>query len=27
LNHLIERVKLYNEENFNYEFIDVRIRE
>ena len=27
LNHLIERVKLYNEENFNYEFIDVRIRD
>ena len=27
LNHLIERVKLYNEENFNYEFIDVRIKE
>ena len=26
LNHLIERVKIYNEENFNYEFIDVRIR-
>lgn len=27
LNHLVERVKIYNEENFNYEFIDVRIRE
>ena len=26
LNHLVERVKIYNEENFNYEFIDVRIR-
>jgi len=25
LNHLVERVKIYNEENFNYEFIDVRI--
>ena len=27
LNHLIERVKIYNEENFNYEFIDVRIKD
>ena len=27
LNHLIERIKIYNEENFNYEFIDVRIRD
>ena len=27
LNHLVERVKIYNEENFNYEFIDVRIRD
>ena len=26
LNHLVERVKVYNEENFDYEFIDVRIR-
>ena len=26
LNHLIERVKIYNEENFDYEFIDVPIR-
>ena len=26
LNHLVERVKIYNEENFNYEFIDVRIK-
>jgi len=25
LNHLVERVKIYNEENFDYEFIDVRI--
>ena len=27
LNHLTERVKIYNEENFDYEFIDVRIRD
>ena len=27
LNHLVERVKIYNEENFDYEFIDVPIRE
>ena len=26
LNHLVERVKIYNEENFDYEFIDVRIK-
>jgi|TARA_B100002019_G_scaffold144619_2_gene124690 superfamily II DNA or RNA helicase len=26
LNHLIERVKVYNEESFNYEFIDVNLR-
>ena len=26
LNHLVERVKIYNEENFDYEFIDVPIR-
>ena len=26
LNHLIERVKIYNEESFNYEFIDVNLR-
>ena len=26
LNHLVERIKIYNEENFNYEFIDVRIK-
>jgi hypothetical protein len=23
LNHLIERVKIYNEENFNYEIINI----
>jgi hypothetical protein len=27
LNHLIERVKIYNEENFNYEFIQVNLKE
>ena len=27
LNHLVERVKIYNEENFDYEFIDVPIKE
>ena len=26
LNHLIERVKIYNEESFDYEFIDVNLR-
>ena len=26
LNHLVERIKIYNEENFDYEFIDVRIK-
>jgi superfamily II DNA or RNA helicase len=26
LNHLIERVKIYNEENFNYEIIPVKMR-
>jgi len=25
LNHLIERIKIYNEENFNYEFINVKL--
>jgi superfamily II DNA or RNA helicase len=25
LNHLIERIKVYNEENFNYEFITIKI--
>ena len=27
LNHLIERVKIYNEENFNYEFVQVNLKE
>jgi len=27
LNHLIERVKIYNEEQFNYEFIQVNLKE
>lgn len=27
LNHLIERVKIYNEEDFNYEFIQVNLKE
>jgi superfamily II DNA or RNA helicase len=27
LNHLIERVKIYNEENFNYEFIQINLKE
>ena len=26
LNHLIERVKVYNEEQFDYEIIDVKLR-
>ena len=26
LNHLMERVKVYNEENFNYEIIDVKVK-
>jgi len=26
LNHLLERVKVYNEENFDYEIIDVKLR-
>ena len=26
LNHLVERVKIYNEENFNYEIIDVKVK-
>ena len=25
LNHLIERIKIYNEENFNYKFITVNL--
>ena len=27
LNHLIERVKIYNEENFNYEFVQINLKE
>jgi superfamily II DNA or RNA helicase len=27
LNHLIERIKVYNEENFNYEIINVNLKE
>jgi superfamily II DNA or RNA helicase len=27
LNHLIERVKIYNEENFNYEIIPIKMRQ
>ena len=26
LNHLIERIKIYNEENFNYEIITIQIK-
>ena len=26
LNHLLERIKVYNEENFDYEIIDVKVR-
>ena len=26
LNHLIERIKIYNEENFNYEIITIQLR-
>ena len=26
LNHLIERVKIYNEENFNYEIITIQLK-
>ena len=26
LNHLIERVKIYNEENFNYEFVQINLK-
>lgn len=26
LNHLIERIKIYNEENFNYEIINVNLK-
>ena len=27
LNHFIERIKIYNEENFNYEIITVQLKE
>ena len=27
LNHLIERIKIYNEENFNYEFTQIKLKE
>ena len=27
LNHLIERIKIYNEENFNYDIITIRLKE
>ena len=27
LNHLIERVKIYNEEDFNYEFVQINLKE
>ena len=27
LNHLIERIKIYNEEKFNYEIIQVSLKE
>jgi superfamily II DNA or RNA helicase len=27
LNHLIERIKIYNEEEFNYEFVNIRLKE
>ena len=26
LNHLIERIKIYNDENFNYEIITIQIK-
>lgn len=26
LNHLVERIKIYNEENFNYEIIDIKLK-
>ena len=26
LNHLIERIKIYNEENFNYEIVNINIK-
>ena len=27
LNHLIERIKVYNEENFNYEFNQIKLKQ
>ena len=27
LNHLIERIKIYNEENFNYDIITIQLKE
>ena len=27
LNHLIERIKIYNEEDFDYEIIEVKLRD
>ena len=27
LNHLIERIKIYNEENFNYDLVKVSLKE
>ena len=26
LNHLIERIKIYNEENFNYDIVNIPIK-
>ncbi len=27
LNHLIERIKIYNEENFDYEILEIKIKD
>tara|TARA_B100001173_G_C15860917_1_gene492929 strand:- start:465 stop:860 length:396 start_codon:yes stop_codon:yes gene_type:complete len=27
LNHLIERIKIYNEENFNYDLVKIKLKE
>jgi hypothetical protein len=27
LNHLIERIKIYNEENFNYDIITIQLKD
>ena len=27
LNHLVERIKIYNEENFNYDLVKVSLKE